>query len=163
MDKNIPEVITPELIEHIKSTYRLNWNGIHGWAHWVRVCENGLLLAGQNGANQTIVALFAFTHDMARESDGRDPGHGRRAAGRIQTELQGKYLQLSAEELTDLLKAVSQHTSGLLQDNITVQTCWDADRLDLGRAGIVPHPSRLCTPQAKDPAIIEWAYKRSIR
>lgn len=162
MDANLPDVITPALLEHINNTYRLSWNGIHGWNHWVRVYENGLHLARQNGANQTVIALFAFTHDMDRRRDGIDSGHGRRAANRIRDELQGRYFQLSTEELSQLLQAVAQHTNGLIQADITVQTCWDADRLDLGRAGIVPRPNRLCTPQAKDPATLEWAYKRSL-
>jgi uncharacterized protein len=46
---------------------------------------------------------------------------------------------------------------------MTVLTCWDADRLDLGRVGIKPNPHRLCTAAARDPMMIEWAYKRSIR
>jgi uncharacterized protein len=163
MDGILPDVITPALLEHIRTTYRLRWEGIHGWNHWVRVYENGQHLARQNGANQTVVTLFAFTHDMDRRQDGIDPGHGRRAANRIRKELQGKYFQLSAEELSQLLQAVAQHTSGFTQADITVQTCWDADRLDLGRAGIIPRPNRLCTPQAKDPATLEWAYQRSLR
>ncbi len=162
MSDPLPDIITLELIDHIKTPYHLNWNGLHGYAHWVRVCENGLLLAQKNGANQKVVALFAFTHDMARENDHTDPLHGQRAAFRIQTELQGIYFNLLPEELKQLMQAVAEHTRGFTQADLTVQTCWDADRLDLGRAGIMPHPSRLCTPQAKDPAAIEWAYRRSI-
>jgi uncharacterized protein len=45
--------------------------------------------------------------------------------------------------------------------DITVLTCWDADRLDLGRVGIRPAAHRLCTDAARDPAMIEWAYRRS--
>jgi uncharacterized protein len=163
MNDPLPEIITTELIDHIRETYRLNWNGLHGWAHWVRVWENGLRLAQLNGANQKVVALFAFTHDMARQNDGTDHGHGKRAANRILSELQGHFFNLSPEELNQLVQAVSQHTDGLTQADITVQTCWDADRLDLGRAGFVPHPNRLCTPQAKDPETIQWAYRRSLR
>ncbi len=128
----------------------------------MRVCENGLYLAQKNGANQTVVALFAFTHDMDRRSDIGDFGHGKRAAQRIQAELQGKYFQLSPEELKQLVQAVAEHTNGFTQASVTVQTCWDADRLDLGRAGIKPSPRRLCTPEAKDPETIEWAYRRSL-
>jgi uncharacterized protein len=40
---------------------------------------------------------------------------------------------------------------------VTIQTCWDADRLDLGRVGVTPHPSRLCTEVARRPEILEWA------
>ncbi len=162
MSDSLPSIITPELIEHIKVTYLLNWNGLHGYAHWVRVCENGLHLAQKNGANQKVVALFAFTHDMARQSDRGDPQHGPRAAHRIQAELQGVYFHLLPEELKQLVQAVSQHTLGFTQADLTIQTCWDADRLDLGRAGIMPHPKHLCTPEAKDPATIEWAYRRSV-
>jgi uncharacterized protein len=50
---------------------------------------------------------------------------------------------------------------GLIEAGITVQTCWDADRLDLGRAGIVPDPWRLCPAAAKQSAIRDWAYQRS--
>jgi uncharacterized protein len=163
MSNQLPEIITPELIEHIKKTYRLNLNGIHGWNHWIRVYENGLRLAEQNGANQRVVALFAFTHDMARENDGGDRNHGQRAAERILAELQGTYFQLLPEELNQLVQAVARHTDGLTQADITVQTCWDADRLDLGRAGIVPKKKFLCTPEAKDSKTIEWAYRRSLR
>ncbi len=158
---SLPEIITPELLDYIKQTYRLNWNGIHGYAHWVRVMENGLRLAEQNGANQQIVALFAFTHDMARENDGWDVIHGPRAAKRIRKELQGRFFTLPEDELAQLLQAVSQHTRGFMQASITVQTCWDADRLDLGRVGIIPKAERLCTPQARDPETLSWAIARS--
>jgi hypothetical protein len=36
-----------------------------------------------------------------------------------------------------------------LDGDITVQTCWDADRLDLPRVGIQPLPQFLCTEAAK--------------
>lgn len=158
---DLPEIITSELIDYLKKTYLLNWNGVHGWAHWVRVYENGMRLAKQNGASETIVALFAFTHDMARDSEGWDTTHGPRAAERIRTELQGKFFTLPPEDLALLTQAVAQHTRGLLQADITVQTCWDADRLDLGRVGIHPDPARMCTSEASDPATIRWAYERS--
>jgi uncharacterized protein len=158
----LPEIITPQLVEHIRATYQLHWEGLHGYAHWVRVCENGLYLAQKNGANQAVVALFAFTHDMDRKSDRFDPFHGPRAAERIHSELQGMYFNLSPNELKELLQAVRQHTEGHTQASLTVQTCWDADRLDLGRAGIYPSPKRLCTLEAKDSSTIEWAYQRSI-
>jgi uncharacterized protein len=51
----------------------------------------------------------------------------------------------------------------MLDGNITVQTCWDADRLDLGRVGTTPDPRYLCTAAAKQSDIIEWALRRSQR
>jgi uncharacterized protein len=159
---DLPEIITDDLVEYIKSTYQLNWNGLHGWSHWMRVCEIGLRIARLNGADQNVVALFAFTHDMARLSDGHDHQHGPRAAKRIRAELQGRFFLLSDEALVQLTQAVALHTRGLLKADITVQTCWDSDRLDLGRAGITPVPHRLCTAEARDPALLDWAYKQSI-
>ena len=40
---------------------------------------------------------------------------------------------------------------------MTIQTCWDDDRLDLGRVGVTLHPNRLCTEAAKRPETIKWA------
>ncbi|WP_199186981.1 hypothetical protein [Blastopirellula marina] len=60
-----------------------------------------------------------------------------------------------------LYQACAGHTTGLTHDDITVRTCWDADRLDLGRVGVTPHPSRLCTDFAKRPATIKWADGRA--
>jgi hypothetical protein len=55
------------------------------------------------------------------------------------------------------------HAKGLIEADVTVQTCWDADRLDLGRVGIVPDPARLCTAAAKESAMRDWAFARSLR
>jgi uncharacterized protein len=161
-EAELPDIITPALIEHIRRTYRLPWNGVHGWDHWVRVCENGLRLASIHGANQSVVALFAFTHDMDRRNEHIDPGHGLRAAGRIRAELRGMAIPLIPPEWDLLEEAAAGHTLGLLEADITIQTCWDADRLDLGRAGIRPEPHRLCTPAARSADVLEWAYRRSI-
>jgi len=45
--------------------------------------------------------------------------------------------------------------------DITVQTCWDADRLDLGRVETTPKAEYLCTDAGKDPDMIEWAHGRA--
>ncbi|MGO9117211.1 MAG: hypothetical protein ACLQPD_06315 [Desulfomonilaceae bacterium] len=42
-------------------------------------------------------------------------------------------------------------------------TCWDADRLDIGRVGLKPVARKLCTEAAKKPEMIEWAYERSLK
>lgn len=59
--------------------------------------------------------------------------------------------------------ACMHHSNGLLEADLTVQVCWDADRLDLGRVGNVPSPKRLCTPAARDAELIRWAYARSLQ
>jgi uncharacterized protein len=153
-------MITVELLNILKKEYRLNWNGIHGYPHWVRVRENGLRLSKINGANPDVIELFAFLHDICRRSNGTDPGHGKRAAEFIDS-LETKLINLSETDLDSLKYACTYHDQGLVEGNITVQTCWDADRLDLGRVGTVPSPRYLCTSAAKQPEIIEWALRRS--
>lgn len=156
-----PEEITPGLLEFIRGRFKLGFESIHGYSHWLRVCENGLRLAALNGADVRIIILFAFIHDVARESDGYDYEHGPRAASILRSEIQGRYLDLDEDDLDRLAEAVAGHTNGHCLADLTVQTCWDADRLDLGRAGIEPDPDRLCTPEARSPEIIQWAYERS--
>ena len=156
------QTIIRSLIPHLRKQFKLNWRGIHGVSHWARVRRNGLLLSEATGANTTIVELFAFLHDSCRRNDGYDPGHGARAADFAQS-LHGSVFTLSLNELDLLVEACQWHTHGKHSDNMTVQTCWDADRLDLGRVGIRPLAERLCTDAARDPSLIQWAYKRSVR
>ncbi|MBT5083254.1 MAG: hypothetical protein HOM62_22025 [Rhodospirillaceae bacterium] len=63
----------------------------------------------------------------------------------------------------DILVVFIAGSKRLIDADITVQTCWDADRLDLGRAGIVPDPRYLCTDAAKEPRMIEWAHNRATK
>jgi uncharacterized protein len=144
------------VIAAVRAQYRLDWDGIHGLSHWERVRENGLRLAGLTGARTDVVELFAYFHDACRHNDNRDPGHGARGAG-LARDLAGSVLDLDSEGLDLLVEACTGHTSGETVAEITVATCWDADRLDLARVGTTPRPDRLCTDAARDPAIIAWA------
>ena len=153
-------MVSEDLIQIVEQGFALRLDGIHGAAHWARVRDNGLRLAEQTGADPDIVELFAYLHDSKRLNDGHDPQHGLRAA-RYATSLQGSLLALSDSDLELLRFACEFHTDGLTEADITVQTCWDADRLDLGRIGIRPDPRRLCTFAAREPATIKWAFAKS--
>jgi uncharacterized protein len=107
-----------------------------------------------------VVELFAYLHDSKRRNERTDPGHGARAAEFVRS-LQGSLIDLVDEQLELLVYACTYHTDGLTEANVTVQTCWDADRLDLGRVGIRPQVRYLCTPAAKDAQVIQWAFDRS--
>jgi uncharacterized protein len=127
------------------------------------VRENGLrIAAGLSGVNSGVVELFAVLHDARRENEGIDRGHGRRGAD-LARELRGSLIELSDEAFVLLVTACSYHTDGRTDGDITVQTCWDADRLDLGRVGIRLDARHLCTAAAKDPALIAWADSRARR
>jgi uncharacterized protein len=45
---------------------------------------------------------------------------------------------------------------------VTVQACWDADRLDLWRVGVTPDPLRLATQIARSGRLYEEAKRRSL-
>jgi uncharacterized protein len=124
------------------------------------VLENGLRLAETTGANVEVAQLFAVCHDSKRVKETTDPDHGRFGA-EFAAELRGQLFNLADHDFGLLYRACLGHTHERTHPDITIQTCWDADRLDLGRVGVTPHPSRLCTAAAKDPAMIKWADGRA--
>jgi uncharacterized protein len=64
-------------------------------------------------------------------------------------ELRGLLFDLQDTAFRLLHRACAGHTHEQTHTDITIQTCWDADRLDLGRVGITPDPKYLCTEAAK--------------
>lgn len=157
----IPIDVCP-ILRVVMSDRRVSWHGIHGAAHWGRVLENGLHLATRNGADPLVVTLFAVLHDSRRVDDGWDPGHGRRGA-ELSARLRGDLFQLTDVQFDQLYHACEHHTTGKTESELTIQTCWDADRLDLGRVGIWPDPRKLCTAHAREKPMIAWALERSQR
>ena len=156
----MPLILTEPLIAAIRSQYRLEWEGIHGAPHWARVLRNGLELAARTQARADVVALFAVFHDACRHNDDQDPQHGPRGAA-LARDFHGRHFQLDSPGLTLLTVACETHTTGTAHPDITVRTCWDADRLDLWRVGIRPHPRRLTTEPAQQREFIRAAMERS--
>jgi uncharacterized protein len=155
------EMISKRLIEVIIAQHHLRGRGsIHYIDHWARVLENGRRLAPVTGARIDVVELFAVFHDAGRVNDGNDAWHGARGA-RLAEQLHGVHFHLDEPGMALLTWACTEHTLGKLEADVTVQTCWDSDRLDLGRAGIHPIPQRLCTPEARNAEVIAWAHARS--
>ena len=155
-------MISQALLKSILSEYTLPLGGTHGVSHWARVLENGRRLAELTGADLKIVELFAVFHDSKRVNEGIDDGHGIRGAAYTRA-LRGMHFELDDASFNILSEACADHTLGMRQAALTVQVCWDSDRLDLGRAGISPVPQLLCTPAAQELAMIEWAHERSLR
>jgi uncharacterized protein len=118
-------------------------------------------LARHTGADKQVVELFAVLHDCCRQDDRSDPGHGERAAEFART-LRGTLIHLPDGAFELLFEAIRDHEAGLTRGDVTVVTCWDADRLDLGRVRKRPDPRYLCTEFARRRSTIEWAYKRSL-
>jgi uncharacterized protein len=150
------------LIRHLRAQFSIDWHGHHGISHWARVRVNGLTLARLNGANAHVVELFAFFHDARRQNEHTDDGHGSRGAA-LARKLQGRFFEAIPLEMDLLQFACERHSDGLLRSDATVMTCWDADRLDLGRVGITPDPRYLCTDEAKQPAVLAFAQERALK
>jgi len=138
----------------------LSRDGFHSVDHWARVSANGRKLSPLTGANLAVVELFALFHDSRRLSEGSDPEHGRRAA-KFATEMRAEWFEVSDREMFLLVEAIEFHSDGLTEAEITIQTCWDSDRLDLGRVGITPDVRFLCTEAARSDEILDWAHKRA--
>ncbi|HSB89431.1 MAG TPA: HD domain-containing protein [Anaerolineales bacterium] len=155
-------ISVPSVLDLIRRQYVLPWDGLHGVTHWGRVLENGRRLAGETGADLDVLLLFCLFHDACRFNDGWDKGHGRRGAD-LAASLRGEAFDLEPRRFDRLYQACALHTDGLTEGDITLQTCWDADRLDLARASIFPRPDRLCTPAARRAEIIAWATERSLK
>lgn len=120
----------------------------HGISHWERVERNGLLLATPE-SDVTVIQLFAYLHDSCRENDGYDEEHGPRAAKMIEG-LRGTLLKdLTDEQFRMLQEACRLHTSTHRTGNPTIDACFDADRLDLGRVDIIPRPEKMATKKGK--------------
>ena len=56
---------------------------------------------------------------------------------------------LSDQQFEMLQKAIRLHTSTYSTGNPTIDVCFDADRLDLGRVGIFPIPEKMATKKGK--------------
>ena len=139
------------IVEEIRQYVQAKWTlgALHGIRHWDRVYENGQKLLTPD-TNPLVIGLFAYLHDSCRIDDGVDLYHGKRAADWIET-LRGTYLKgISNEEIELLQEACRLHTTVLKTGNPTIDACFDSDRLDLWRVGIIPDPARLATEKGKE-------------
>jgi uncharacterized protein len=137
------------LWEHVTKECIVRPHSVHGPDHWRRVERNGLLLAQRTGANVVLIKLFALFHDCRRINDGRDRGHGARGAEYARL-LRGKAYDLPDKDFELLHYACTWHTDADLHDDPTIATCWDSDRLDLGRVGMVPDSEFMSTAYARE-------------
>lgn len=149
-----------QLIEDIKHFASNGWKlgETHGLSHWERVERNGILLSCEihNGelhfnkdVNINVVRLFAYLHDKCRVDDGLDLEHGERSAEMLHTIRDTLLQELTDDEFAMLEQACRLHSTTHKTGNPTIDTCFDADRLDLERVGITPSPERMATEQGE--------------
>jgi uncharacterized protein len=148
--KGMKEIDFNHLYAHVTSQFHGDIHySIHGPAHWKRVERNGLLLATRTGADAMVVRLFALFHDSRRIYEGADDGHGTRGA-EFAAELRGSLYDLDDHPFALLQEACTWHTDRDFSDDPTIGTCWEADRLDLGRVGAIPNPKFMSTAFGKE-------------
>lgn len=116
----------------------------HGVEHWDRVAKFGQMLY-QHGVDMDVVMAFAYLHDSERMNNAEDINHGLRASKLIDTIRQTKLRYLSDVQIEKLKRACELHTIEHKTGDITIDTCFDADRMDLFRVGIKPSPERMAT------------------
>jgi len=161
MEKMIPDVrgLYGELTRHEGDGWAACCSPLHGTAHWRQVAAHGLeLCQGTDRADPALVFCFAMLHDAFRSGDGADPEHGRRAASALERLCADDWLRLDGRQQTILFEALADHPHGRTTVEPTIGCCWDADRLDLGRCGIMPDPALLSTPAGR--AHVEQMFER---
>jgi uncharacterized protein len=105
-----------------------------------------------------VVELFAFLHDSCRFDDYKDPLHGERGA-EFTYGINRQHFHLDCQQLDNLCNAIRHNSSGEVSSNPTMQSCWDADRLDVRGVGIIPSPRFLSKEASK---IIDESFDWSI-
>lgn len=156
----LPEAVQYDrkgLLDEVLAQFRISTDGVHGPSHWARVRHHGLAVGAEAGADLLVVELFAFLHDSQRVDEHEDRFHGDRAA-EFAASMNRRYFDLQDTQLDKLVNAIRFHSDGDVHQCSTIQTCWDADRLDLGRVGIKPAARYLSPVAAKH---IQTAYEWS--
>lgn len=155
-------ILNTGFIKLISDQFRLDINGEHGLSHWRAVEKIGLYLARHTGTDKKVVRYFSYLHDSQRSSDDYDPDHGHRSGEYVGHLWDGGLIELSHEQLKSLVFACKHHNNSEIKSlDATIQSCWDADRLDLWRYSETPEKDLLNTPFAKTEETIEYA--RNIR
>jgi uncharacterized protein len=130
--------------DYAESIFACGPYSVHGPEHWHRVEAIGQELCKESRGDLEVVRLFAILHDSCRLDDGADPLHGPRAAD-ILGEIVGELFTLEPDRLELLEYSIRHHTGGQISDDPTIGACWDADRLDIGRVGIIPRERYMST------------------
>lgn len=138
------------IIELAKAQFVMDENSCHGLRHWKEVDLNGEILSLQEGVDPLVVHLFAYLHDCKREEDNGDYEHGDRSAQFVKDIREdGKLDFLTVDQYAKLWTACLFHAKGGVDEDMTIGACFDADRIELIRVGIVPKIELMSTPMGK--------------
>lgn len=122
---------------------------IHGVEHWDRVARFGHMLWVE-GADMDVIMAFAYLHDSERDGDGDDYLHGPKASKLVDKIRDTLLKALTDEQIKKLKQACEQHTIVHQTGDITIDICFDADRMDLLRVGVLPLSDRMATKKGAE-------------
>ncbi len=142
-----------QLYAYALTIFQCEPHSIHGPSHWKNVDDSARLICSEVSADLIVVRYFAFLHDVCRVDDGADLDHGPRSADRL-LYLPSQLALSDSRQMSLLEYAIRHHTDGETSDDPTIGACWDSDRLDLGRVGIIPSESMMSTPPGKEIATL---------
>lgn len=139
----------PQSVEDYVSTWE------HGFLHSKYVEAFGLIMVEEYAkenivVDKDVVQWFAYLHDSMSKDKKYDPKHGEKAASYID-EIRNDYLQdLSEIQIVKLKKACTLHSTIISTGDITIDVCFDADRLDSPKFGRVTDIEKMATRIGKD-------------
>lgn len=113
----------------------------HGPRHWRDVARIGLTIGKRsNLTGEELAAVFCFAaiHDTQRQTEYHDPEHGERAAEVMLAIATDQHQVVLGDFRERCRLALRDHDKGELSSDPLIGSCWDADRLTLGRVGIPP-------------------------
>ena len=140
-----------ELYTYLLHNFQLDISSIHGPIHWKRVLNNGLLIAQNNIlVDIHILKLFAWIHDSKREDEFMDIQHGIRAAKSLRYLKNLGLINLTSLQHNKLDFACKYHSSRKTTLDPTIGACWDADRLELTKVGMIPSEACFSTKAGKN-------------
>lgn len=125
----------------------------HGPRHWRDVARVGLEIVKFTGISDELanyVFAFAAIHDTQRHNEFHDPEHGERAAVvmRRLTPPNSCFAGILEDRLDFALR---HHDKGEIEtEDELIGTCWDSDRLTIGRVGITPSVEYMSTEAVRE-------------
>ena len=132
-------------------------DNFHGLTHCQRV-ERNVHRLKCSGVNMTVARLFAYFHDACRSEckTQSESEHGLLASELVLSLRNSLLKNLSDDEVAMLSNACKWHTTTFKTGNPTIDTCFDADKLDLWRIGAIPMPGKMATS-------LGWYFANNIR
>ena len=120
-----------DILPKITQTTNQSRYGYHGLSHTIQVALFALDIAQHTNQNPLYAILAAALHDCARTNDAWCTKHGPMAVPIGKKFLETHYPNMSEHDISRILFAVKNHTTGRNATDGISACLWDADRIRL--------------------------------